>query len=294
MAKRVAFPVLVATDGSAPARAAVRAAAVLPWPRGTQVCAVVARDIAGTSEVPASARKAMDEAFEQAGRMARRALARRWPDATARVVNGAPAEAILEEARRLGARVIVVGSRGYGLVGRLVLGSVSREVVRQAVLPVLVVKGALREVRHVVIALDGSANARRSAAFLAALRAPARARVTLLRVVEPMRLPSMGLLPASFRATLGAEADALNDAQLRAARRDVDATARRLRRAGWTARPVVRSGVPLPTLLETVKQSRANLLVLGARGVGGVKRLLLGSLTEGALTRSPVSVLIVK
>jgi len=295
MAKRAGFVVLVATDGSAPARAAVRAAAVLPWPRGTRVCAVMAREVTRTSELPASARKAAEEAFEQAARAARRALARRWPDATARVVNKrAPADAILEEARRLGARVIVLGSPGHGALRRLLLGSVSREVVRRAAIPVLVVKGGLRELRRVVIGLDDSANARRSAAFLAVLKAPARARVTLLRAVEPTRLPSIGLLPAWVRATLSAEAAALNDAKLRAARRDVDATARLLRRAGWRVRPVVRSGVPLPTLLETVKQSRANLLVLGARGVGGVKRLLLGSVTEGALTRSPVSVLIVK
>jgi nucleotide-binding universal stress UspA family protein len=43
-----------------------------------------------------------------------------------------------------------------------------------------------------------------------------------------------------------------------------------------------------------VAATGADLLVLGARGVGGVTRLLLGSVAEGALGRAPVSVLVVK
>jgi nucleotide-binding universal stress UspA family protein len=35
-------------------------------------------------------------------------------------------------------------------------------------------------------------------------------------------------------------------------------------------------------------------LCVGARGVGGVERLVLGSVAEGALDRSPVAVLLVR
>jgi len=38
----------------------------------------------------------------------------------------------------------------------------------------------------------------------------------------------------------------------------------------------------------------SRLLVVGARGTGGVARLLLGSVAEGALTRCPAPVLIVR
>jgi nucleotide-binding universal stress UspA family protein len=53
-------------------------------------------------------------------------------------------------------------------------------------------------------------------------------------------------------------------------------------------------GVPLGELLAATHATRADVLVLGARGVGGLERLLLGSVAEGALSRSPVSVLIVR
>jgi nucleotide-binding universal stress UspA family protein len=59
-------------------------------------------------------------------------------------------------------------------------------------------------------------------------------------------------------------------------------------------RRIVRTGVPLPELLRAVAETRANVVVVGARGVGGIERVLLGSVAEGALSRSPVSVLIVK
>jgi nucleotide-binding universal stress UspA family protein len=43
-----------------------------------------------------------------------------------------------------------------------------------------------------------------------------------------------------------------------------------------------------------IKRSGADLLVLGARGVGRVEKFLLGSVAEAATKRSPIPVLIVK
>jgi nucleotide-binding universal stress UspA family protein len=74
----------------------------------------------------------------------------------------------------------------------------------------------------------------------------------------------------------------------------VEGAAVRLGRAGWSARAIVRIGVPLPELLRTVRQERAGMLAVGARGAGGAVRLLLGSVADGALKQSPVPVLIVR
>jgi nucleotide-binding universal stress UspA family protein len=148
--------------------------------------------------------------------------------------------------------------------------------------------------RSLLIGVDGSPNSRRAVSFVARLVPPSGGRVTVVRVVEPVRPPSMALLPASARAQLGAQAAALHAARLRVARSDVEAAARRLRGSGWRTRGEVRSGVPLSALLEALGPARADLLVLGARGVGGVARFLLGSVADAATKRSPISVLIVK
>lgn len=53
------------------------------------------------------------------------------------VVEAAPAEAVLSQAKD--AQLIVVGSQGKGFVRRLVLGSVSRQILQEAELPVVVI-----------------------------------------------------------------------------------------------------------------------------------------------------------
>ncbi len=55
------------------------------------------------------------------------------------LIQGPTAEQILAEAKRLEAGMIVVGSHGHGSLYRALLGSVSEDVVRAAVCPVLVV-----------------------------------------------------------------------------------------------------------------------------------------------------------
>ena len=67
-----------------------------------------------------------------------------------------------------------------------------------------------------------------------------------------------------------------------------------LTRAGWQVRTRVAAGAPLRELLATVDSADAELLVVGARGVSGLRRLLLGSVAEGALNRCPVPVLVVR
>ena len=115
----------------------------------------------------------------------------------------------------------------------------------------------------------------------------------MVRVVEPVRLPSPGLVLPSIRTRLQSAARAELTARLRAARREVTAAAARLRRAGWLARAVVRVGVPLPQLFRIIREERANVLALGASGAGGARRFFLGSVANGALRRATIPVLIV-
>jgi len=148
--------------------------------------------------------------------------------------------------------------------------------------------------RRVVLGMDGSAHSRRAVAFLTRMRPPRGGRVTVVRVVEPVRVPSMPLVPSAMRAQIAGQAAAANRSLVAGARRQVEAAAATLAGAGWRARAVVRSGVPLAELLAAVRAGRADVLVLGARGAGAVTHFLLGSVAEAALKHAPVEVLIVK
>ena len=155
-------PTLIAFDGSAPARQAVAAAAVLLKPRATLVLTVweaalahaaVAQppDVAMSPVVDPSAVLALDEALRgHAERVANDGaeLARSLgldaePLAVADV--GDIARTIAEAAREHNAATIVVGSRGLSGLRERFEGSTSRGVVKHAPCPVLVVDDADEE-----------------------------------------------------------------------------------------------------------------------------------------------------
>src|SRR5581483_426227 len=82
---------------------------------------------------------------------------------------GRPADAVLAAAE--GASLLVMGTHGRGVVGRLVLGSVAEEVARRSAVPVLIVhEGEERPIERVLVAIDPlgpSSDAVRAAAALA-------------------------------------------------------------------------------------------------------------------------------
>ncbi len=135
-------PLVVATDGSPSAEAAAAAAVELARDlETTPIFAAVHRasmPVLGEpfyqqqlSESQGAARAALDQAREAAERAG--------VAAEYELLAGDPVEQILRLAASRDAQLIVLGSRGLGLVGSIILGSVSRALVRSADRPVVVV-----------------------------------------------------------------------------------------------------------------------------------------------------------
>ena len=294
MSKPRTFTVLVATDGSEQGTAAVNATITFPWPSGARVRGVVVRGPVITSEVPEFVLADIERSLVGVAADAKKVLARRWPGAEVRVIDGPTVDAIVGHADQAGASVIVLGSRGHGPIARLLLGSTSLGVVRRMKHAALVVRGSTRAVTRVAVGLDGSPCARHALDSLTRLQAPKGGRVTIVRVLEQTRMPSLAALPPSARNVIAAQATAVAAAEEKRVGRENDAAAARLQRAGWKVDVTVRKGAPLHELLAATERARAQLLVVGARGHSAVERLLLGSVAEGALHRCPVSVLVVR
>jgi nucleotide-binding universal stress UspA family protein len=70
-------------------------------------------------------------------------LRRPGREVSALVVQGAIAETILTEAAGLEAQLIVMGSHGYGTIAELIVGGVSKVVLRKAACPVLIIPPGL-------------------------------------------------------------------------------------------------------------------------------------------------------
>jgi len=282
------WKVLVATDGSKSAERAVAAAAGVPWPEGSEVRVLSVVDpLEGMPETLA-ARRARDEKVAAA---ARARLEKAGAKVSSTVLLGSPARTILDVASEWGAGVIVVGARGLGAVRGLLVGSVSSAVARAASSSVLVVKGDIRTPIRAVMAVDGSNDARAAARRLAEIRGPGYA-VTVVRVVEPLRVKTLGLLPRRVADTLRGEVGRAVEELRKAAEREVREVAGMFRDAGWKAEAVVRSGIPSDQVLATARKANASLVAAGPRGVTGLERILLGSVTERLLVAPGISLFI--
>lgn len=136
-----AMKILLATDGSAYSKAAVEEVARRPFPPNTKVRIVssyestplitTAMTPMGVSQeyyakVDHYALKAAENTTENAAKI----LRKKNPTLTITtiVIEGSPKSVILNEAETFGADLIVVGSHGYGVVERFMLGSVSHAV----------------------------------------------------------------------------------------------------------------------------------------------------------------------
>jgi nucleotide-binding universal stress UspA family protein len=152
-------PILIAYDGSPPARAAVRAAGELFAPGPAIVLTVWEPGLAEMMMVPSSTgmgstmlpfdpatmREVERASEEQAKALADdgAALAREAGlDAQALAVEDLadPPHAIVAAAEEQNARAIVIGSRGLGGLKSKLLGSTSKEVLHRSVRPVVVVR----------------------------------------------------------------------------------------------------------------------------------------------------------
>ena len=122
--------VLLATDGSKTAMTAADAVAGRPWPEGSEFRIV-------TVEEPWAIRST--SALRNVN-SAEQLLAAAGLTATTAVLSGKPKEAILEEAKKWNADLIVVGSHGRRGFKRFLLGSVSEAVAMNAHCSVVVVR----------------------------------------------------------------------------------------------------------------------------------------------------------
>ena len=68
----------------------------------------------------------------------------------------------------------------------------------------------------------------------------------------------------------------------------------KLVKAGFTVTEVPRLGRPADEVIAVAKQKQADLIVMGAKGLGAVGRFFLGSVSTKVVQHSPVSVLVVR
>lgn len=286
-------PIVVGVDGSESGRHVVSWAAVQARRRGTSLRLVHSCEVpVGYPPAVTDAhtlRSALEEQgrtwLEEAREVAEQSASGLQVDVVLEVA--APIVTLLKESRN--ADQIVVGSRGLGGFTGLLVGSTSVELAAHAHCPVVVVRA-----RHVgdmppsdgpvVVGVDGTPVGEAAIEFA---YGEASRRETDLIAVHAWN----DLLETAFAAS-GAALDSIPLAE-----QAEETLAERL--AGWqeknpdvhVTREVVREG---PTRALLKRAEHAQLVVVGTRGRGGFRGLLLGSTSQHLLHHAPCPVAVVR
>lgn len=269
--------VLIAFDGSRGALTALDLTRAIPWPDGTELR--LAR-VDGT--------RALDEDLaEVAANLMRPGLT-----VDHVVIRGEmPQDAIVAEASRFGADLLITGSRGHGPMTTALIGSSARAIAEHAPCPVLVARSSSFE--RLLVAEDGSASAFAARRVVATWPIFVGRHVHVLSVAH-VATPILAGVAAAVNPDARQERQiAEMEARASYGRLAVE-TAEQLRIAGRTAESEVRSGDPAQEIVAAAQRWDADLVVLGSRGRNTLERVLLGSVAREVLLRAPCSVLVVR
>src|SRR5918992_1207769 len=253
--------IVVGTDGSPTASVAVEVAQKLAKRLKGKLVLVGALDAYGVTRQPLQT--ALFEAAEDA--RAKRV------DATAELIEGTPGESILRAAVKHDADLIVVGNRGMGQATRFRLGSVPDWVAHDAPCDLLIVdtteRGGPREpvppYARILAGTDGSGTATEAVRKAYTLASVYGGSVTLVHVGDPI----VGAIKLEEVASTRPE--------------DVEVEKRAVQ------------GDPAQRICELAESEDVQLVVVGNKGMSGVRRFL-GSVLNKVAHEVPSDVLIVK
>lgn len=218
------------------------------------------------------------------------------------VLEGIPGAEILDCLHKYQPDLAVLGSRGLSGLKRMFLGSVGHWVLADAPCSVLIMRGSYptkpsgtRGLR-ILLATDGSQDATAAREMLQTLDLPPLSSITVLHVIRkhPFQtrqlITSYGMTEKAFDQLAG---DLLHERGREGAKL-LKETLKTLKRPGLRLSEQLAFGHEADEILKAAKRLRADLIVVGSRGLTGLRRVLLGSVSQAVAHQSPCPVLVVR
>jgi universal stress protein E len=242
---------------------------------------------------PVASERVLEQSLQIAlGRMKSRVRSPLWhaettPDVVVRPGN--PARVILDTIAREAPDLVIMGPHERRGVVDALQGTIAEKIVSARSCPVLVVQQTANTAyRNVLLALDVAAGSR------AAVRAAERFVLTggaQATVIHACASADHAVLQAADMDTagVGIHADCSPDAATTAVRDLLERES--VDRGRYEL--VVTQGNPLPTILRAIGKRQPDLLVMGTRGDGPMRRAVLGSVANQLLKVAPCDILIV-
>jgi nucleotide-binding universal stress UspA family protein len=290
--------ILYATDGSEGARLAGDTLARMPLPPDPHVTVlhVVTRYTPTAAALPHgvmdSLREDEDARAIRIVNAGKKALAEAGWQVTTRTLDGPPAQRICETAAEGGHDLIVTGALGLSGWLRVLLGSTSTTVVKHAPCPVWVVKRPFKSTgTDVLVATDGSDHAREAIRAVCAMPLPPGAVAHLMYVVpalnEQLHLTGSVLDPPILEPVYEVGRH-LRQRGEQVLKEDAATLGGRFAEV----RTFIEEGDARRRILSAAAEVEADLIVLGSKGLSGVREFLLGSVSHKVLKHAKASVLI--
>lgn len=221
--------------------------------------------------------------------------------ATHATLRGNPAEMICRRALDVNADLIVMTSHGRTGFSRAWLGSIADGVLRHSSVPVLMLRpvegkstrlGTPHPFKHVLVPLDGSAFATDALSTASALARCSGARLTLLRVVQPVPLiaPDAGM-PLVYPPLV--EDDTATKHLEHEAQDDLTELAHRFTKEAGVAidSQVIVAGHVAQAIIDFAGGYDVDVIVMSTHG-RGASRLFVGSVADKVLRASGLPILL--
>ena len=202
--------------------------------------------------------------------------------------SGDPAESIIQTAEEVEADLIMLGHRGMTAKAPFLLGGVSQKVATYAPCSVLICKEPVSTLNRILLAVDGSEASNKAAEFLAACPFKHPLQIVITTVWAPP--------PSSTLESVSAEAASSHDKSAAQHRGEslLNEVVARFSAVPYATQIDWRSGDPPSAILESAREHNVQMIVMGARGLKGIRRFFLGSVSQKVLIHGTCSVLIIR
>lgn len=224
------------------------------------------------------------------------------------VLEGRAHATILAYLERTPCDLVVMGTHGRPWYQRLFLGSTADTVLRASSLPVLIVQNLAQahkrpQLQTFLLPTDFSAGAKVSAAWTLRLASQTAAEVLLVHAVENplLDLYDPDTVEIDFHKIMEESrqhpprsAQPFWEHAHRVAHAKLISIRQQLLAAQVQVEPLVREGPAAETIVQVAEQKDVDLIVMATHGRSGVRRFVLGSVTEKVIRTAPCPVLAIR
>lgn len=191
-------------------------------------------------------------------------------DCESTIVWGTPHEAIVEEAVKRNADIIIIGRRGLKGLAKLLVGEEAAKIITNAPCKVMVVPRAAKiDFKSILVATDGSVHSSAAAA----------------EAVGIAKCCGSGIIAVSAMR---------NESEAEEAKANVHKVVEMAEKEGVPIEALTPVGRSYDVIVETASGRGVSLIVVGTYGKTGIKKMLTGSSTEKVIGKAGCAVLVVK